>query len=154
MKILKLLISMVSCVIAGNIQTAYSDSSPEFFSSESSVERSLPFSEAVRVGETLYLSGQIGLDSKTGILAPGGIEGETRQVLENIKRVVEAHGSSMEKVVKCTVMLADIAEWGTFNKIYVTYFSPPYPARSAFAASGLALNSRVEVECIAVVPKQ
>lgn len=111
----------------------------------------LPFSPAVRVGNTLYLSGQLGTDS-TGKLAPGGIEGETRQLLTNIKRLLEANGSSMDHVVKCLVMLADIGEWARMNTVYVTFFPKNKPARSAFGATGLALGARLEIECIAVVP--
>ena len=111
----------------------------------------LPFSPAVRVGNMLYLAGQLGTDS-TNKLAAGGIEGETRQALTNIKRVLEANGSDMDHVVKCLVMLADIAEWGKMNTVYVTFFPTHRPARSAMGASGLALNGRVEIECMATVP--
>ena len=111
----------------------------------------LPFSEAVRVGSTLYLSGQIGNRPGTLELAPGGIAGETRQTLDNIKRVLESYGSSLDDVVKCTVMLADIAEWKQANAVYRTFFTRHLPARSAFATSGLALGARVEIECIAHV---
>jgi 2-iminobutanoate/2-iminopropanoate deaminase len=111
-----------------------------------------PFSEAVRVDNLLYLSGQIGLDS-SGKLVSGGIAAETRQTLENIKVVLERYGSSMEKVVKCTVMLADIREWEEMNKVYLTFFQNELPARSALGASGLALMARVEIECIAVFNK-
>ena len=111
----------------------------------------LPFSPAVRVGNMLYLSGQLGTDS-TGRLAAGGIEGETRQLLTNIKRLLEANGSSMDRVVKCLVMLADIGEWARMNTVYVTFFPTNKPARSAFGATGLALGARVEIECMAVVP--
>jgi reactive intermediate/imine deaminase len=119
----------------------------EFFRNESFT---LPFSEAVRVDDMLYLSGQIGLDS-SGQLVSGGIAAETRQTLENIKAVLDKYGSSMERVVKCTVMLADIREWEEMNKVYLTYFPNELPARSALGASGLALMARVEIECIAVV---
>ena len=112
--------------------------------------RSLPFSAAVRVGDMLYLSGQIGTDS-AGALVPGGIEPETRQTMENIRAVLEANGSSMDRVVKCLVMLADMAEWAAMNQVYVTFFPDHLPARSAMGASGLALGARVEIECIAVV---
>jgi len=110
-----------------------------------------PFSTAVRVGNTLYLSGQIGVDPATGGLVEGGIQPETRQTLTNIKAVVEKNGSTMDHVVKCTVMLADIAEWPAMNEVYTTFFTNNKPARSAFAGSGLALNSRVEIECIAII---
>ena len=110
----------------------------------------LPFSSAVRVDNLLFLSGMLGNVPGTSKLVEGGIQGETRQTLDNIKRVVEQFGSSMDKVVKCTVFLADIAEWGAMNEVYKTYF-PNKPARSAVGSIGLALNARVEIECIAVV---
>jgi reactive intermediate/imine deaminase len=109
----------------------------------------LPFSEAVRVGPMLYLSGQMGTDA-SGRLVPGGIEAETRQALENIRTVLERHGSSLDRVVKCTVMLADMQEWRTMNGIYVTFFTAHLPARSAFGASALALGGRVEIEVMAL----
>jgi len=110
----------------------------------------LPFSSAVKVDNTLYLSGNLGNIPGTLDLAEGGIQGETRQTMENISAVLNQFGSSMDKVVKCTVFLADMAEWGAMNEVYKTYFTDP-PARSALGASGLALGARVEIECIAVV---
>ena len=111
----------------------------------------MPFSTAVRVDHMLYLSGTLGTDS-TNKLVPGGIAAETRQTMLNIKRTLEANGSSMDRVVKCLVMLADIAEWGQMNTVYVTFFPTHRPARSAMGASGLALSGRVEIECMATVP--
>ena len=116
----------------------------------SSGNSSLPFSEAVRVGNMLYLSGKIGSVPGEG-LVEGGIQPETRQVMENIKAVLERHGSSRDKVVKCTVFLADIAEWGQMNEVYRTYFPTNPPARSALGSSGLAAGARVEIECIATL---
>lgn len=113
-------------------------------------ERALPFSEAVRVGNMLYLSGQLGTDS-TGRLVPGGIGPETRQALTNIAAVLARHGSSMDQVVKCTVMLTDIGEWAAMNKVYLTFFPSHRPARSAFGTSGLALGARLELECMAAM---
>ena len=110
----------------------------------------LPFSSAVRVDNTLYLSGNLGNMPGSIELAEGGITGETRQTLENIKAVLEQFGSSMDEVVKCTVFLADMGEWGAMNEVYKTYFKNP-PARSALGANGLALGARVEIECIAVL---
>lgn len=121
----------------------------EHFRSENLRKLDLPFSDAVIVGDLIFLSGQIGNLPGEPKLAPGGIVAEARRTMDNIGAVLEATGSSFEKVVKCTVMLADIAEWPAFNDVYATYFTPPYPARSAFAASGLALGARVEVECVA-----
>ena len=111
----------------------------------------LPFSDAVRVGNMLYLSGQIGNVSGTTELVQGGIQAEARQTMEKIKTILEANGSSLDRVVKATVMLADISEWPAFNEVYVTYFPGNKPARSAFAGSGLAFGARCEVEVIATV---
>lgn len=112
-----------------------------------------PFSPAVRVGNLIFLSGQIGTDGASAASnapVPGGIEAETRQALENIKATLTAVGSSMDKVVKCTVMMADMKEWDRMNSVYRTYFTPGrLPARSALGANGLALGARVEIECIA-----
>ena len=110
-----------------------------------------PFSDAVRVGNILFLSGAVGVDS-TGRLVPGGIGPETRQTLENIKASLARNGLTMANVVKCTAMLVDIKEWPALNEVYRTYFPGPKPARSAFAGTGLALNARVEIECIAAIP--
>ncbi|MEO7361885.1 MAG: RidA family protein [Gemmatimonadaceae bacterium] len=108
-----------------------------------------PFSPAVRANGFLILSGQIGTDS-AGVVVTGGIVAETRQTMENIKRVLEQNGSSIDQVVKCTVFMADMKEWSTMNEVYVTFFNEARrPARSAMGASGLALNARVEIECLA-----
>ncbi len=109
-----------------------------------------PFSPAVRVGSTLYLAGQLGTDN-TGALVQGGIEAETRQTMRNIANVLDKTGSSMDRVVKCTAFLADMKEWPAMNTVYATFFPVHKPARSAFGATGLALNARVEIECIAIV---
>jgi reactive intermediate/imine deaminase len=110
--------------------------------------KGLPFSEAVQVGNLLYLSGQVGLGGD-GKLVLGGIGPETRQAMENVRAVLERHGSSLDRVVKVTVMLADVNEWGAMNVEYVKFFPTHLPARSAFGTSGLALAARVEIECIA-----
>ncbi len=111
-------------------------------------EMGLPFSESVRAGDLLFLSGRIG-SGPDGKLVPGGIEAETNQILLNIAATLERQGLGMKNVVKCTVFLADIADWPAFNVIYKQHFTAPYPARSALGANGLALTARVEVECIA-----
>jgi 2-iminobutanoate/2-iminopropanoate deaminase len=114
----------------------------------------LPFSPAVRVGELLYLSGQIGTaPGDFSAVVPGGIEAETRQALENIRSVLEKNGSSMDRVVKCTVMLADMKDWPAMNGVYATYFPKAKPARSSFGATGLALGAKVEIECLALAPR-
>ena len=109
----------------------------------------LPFSEAVRVGDMLYLSGEIGTD-RTGKLVAGGIAVEAKQTMDNIGANLARHGSSFERVVQCTVALADIKDWPAFNEVYRGYFPSHFPARMAYATSGLALGARVEVQCNAV----
>jgi len=113
----------------------------------------IPFSEAVRVGPMLYLAGALGLGTD-GRLVAGGIEAETRQTMENIREVLERHGSSMARVIKCTAMLADMAEWAAMNRVYMEYFPDHLPARSAFGTTGLALGARVEIEAIALVDER
>ena len=108
----------------------------------------LPFSSAVRVGDTLYLSGDIGV--KDGQLVPGGIAAETRQTMEKIKATLAHFGADMDAIVKCQVFLADMAEWSAFNQVYVSFFKPERrPARAALGVNGLALGARAEVDCIA-----
>ena len=111
-----------------------------------------PFSSAVRAGDFLFVSGQFGSEVVDGApkLVSGGIDAETKQALENIKAIVTKSGSSMDRIVKCSVMMADMAEWPRMNTIYATYFPDRKPARSAWGASGLALGARVEIECIAL----
>ena len=140
-------VALLSCSVNTN------DNTPvvEFLNSPAVENLNFPFSEAVRVGNTLYLSGQIGIIPGKREVVPGGIEAEARQTLDNIRATLERFGSGLDDVVKCTVFLADIEEWPKFNGVYAEYFTRPYPARSAVAGSGLALGARVEVECIAVV---
>ena len=140
------------CLIA-SAHGADRASAVQFLNSPAAEQRNLPFSEAVRAGDFLFLAGQIGDDRKTGQVVPGGIVPEARQALQHMKDVLERNGSSLKDVVKCTVFLADIAEWPAFNNVYREFFSKPFPARSALAASGLAMNARVEVECIAYAGK-
>jgi 2-iminobutanoate/2-iminopropanoate deaminase len=109
-----------------------------------------PFSDAVRVGSTLYLAGNLGL-GKDGKLVPGGITPEAEQTMENLKHVLEGNGSSLDRVANCEVMLADIKEREAFNEVYQRYWSPGhFPARHAFGVTGLYAGARVEIACIAV----
>jgi reactive intermediate/imine deaminase len=112
--------------------------------------KGLPFSEAVRVGAMLYMSGQIGVDGSMKLVA-GGIAPETRQAMENMKAALERYGSSLDHVIKVTVMLADMREWAEMNGVYVGYFSKRLPARSSLGVKGLALGARVEIECVAIL---
>lgn len=125
---------------------------PTFLTSPQAEALALPFSEAVRAGDFLFLSGQLGNVPGKLELVPGGIGPETIQTLEHIQAILERHGSSLDAIVKCTVFLADIRDWSAFNVIYRDQFQRHLPARSALAANGLALGARVEVECIAYAP--
>ena len=107
-----------------------------------------PFSPAVEADGWVFLSGALGITPE-GQLIEGGIESETRQTMDNIQATLASVGLGMDRVVKCTVFLADIAEWPAFNAVYKTYFDGDFPARSALGANGLALGARVEIECIA-----
>ena len=127
----------------------------EFFNSPAATAAKLPFSQAVRVGDVLYLSGALGNIPGTRELVSGGIEAEARQTMENIGAVLKQNGLAFDAIFKCTVMLADMAKWEDFNEVYVTYFRPDrLPARSAFGANGLALGAQVEVECWAYAPRR
>jgi reactive intermediate/imine deaminase len=143
-----LYVLVVLSVVACGSRRAAPRPLPEFLTPYGAPTR--PFSPAVRVGNLLFLSGQIGVTS-TGALVPGGIGPETRQTLENIRDLLQRTGSSMERVVKCTVMLADMREWDAMNLVYASFFPGSKPARSSFGATGLALGARVEIECIATV---
>lgn len=125
-----------------------------FLNSSAFSAMGLPFSEIVRVGNMLYLSGRMGNLPGTLMLAPGGIDAQARQTLQNIKTSLQAHGYSMAHIVKCTVMLADMNDWPVFNAVYTSFFEPPYPARSAFGASGLALGGRLELDVIACADRR
>jgi len=136
------LFALSSCASAGE---------PIFYSTGTN----MPFSEAVQVGDMLYLSGQIGVAPGDNKLASGGITGETRQTMDNIGATLQRRGLGFSSIVKCTVMLADMADWQAFNAVYVTYFTPGrLPARSAFGSTGLAYNGRIELECWAYNPQQ
>ncbi|HRP34782.1 MAG TPA: RidA family protein [Gammaproteobacteria bacterium] len=124
----------------------------EFHPMASDPDGRLPFSEAVRAGDLLFLSGMLGIRPGSPGLVPGGIQPETRQALENIRAAVERHGAAMERIAKCTVFLADVGEWAAMNEVYVEFFPAGKPARTALGVGGLPLGGRVEIECIAVFP--
>jgi|TARA_B100000929_G_scaffold46703_1_gene33458 reactive intermediate/imine deaminase len=122
----------------------------EYLETEEHAAKGRPFSEAVRVGNMLYLSGSIGSKPGEGVV-PGGIGPETRQTMLNIKEVLERYGSSMDNVVKCLCMLENINEWAEMSAEYIKFFPNHKPARSAFAGSGLAAGAKVEIECMATI---
>ena len=131
-------------------QTAMADD-VEFIVSDESAELNLPFSDAVLFQDILVMSGQLGVNPATFTLVEGGIENETHQIFSNMTSILAIKQATLEDIVKCTVMIADIAEWPTFNVIYSSYFPGPKPARSALGANGLALGARVELECSASI---
>ena len=108
-----------------------------------------PYSQAIEVGNLVFCSGQIPADPITGNIVEGGIEAQANQSLTNVKNLLEAAGTSIDKVIKTTVFLADMADFATVNGIYAQYFSEPYPARSAVAVKTLPKNVLIEVEVIA-----
>jgi len=125
----------------------------EYYTSPAIKELKLPFSEAVRVGNRVYLSGQLGMDPSTGKLVEGGIQAETRQTMENIKKTLKYFHLGFDDLIQCRIFLKDIKEWGVFNTIYKSYFNKHYPARSAFGANGLGLGAALEMECHALIKK-
>ena len=109
-----------------------------------------PYSAAITQGNMVFTAGQLGVDPKTGQFAGNSIEEQTKQALKNMGSILQAAGCTFDNVVKVTVFLADIAEFGAMNEIYASFFSPPYPARSAFQVGALPKNARVEIEAIAI----
>ncbi|MEO0435740.1 MAG: RidA family protein [Pseudomonadota bacterium] len=110
-----------------------------------------PYSEAVVYGDLIFLAGHLGRDPETGKLAPGGIQPQTRQALENLQASLERAGGSMDRVLKCTVFLASFDEWAAMNEVYVTFFENK-PVRTAVGNAGMGSETRVEIECIAAAP--
>ncbi len=120
-----------------------------FHKPENPARATAPFSEAVQAGNLFFLAGQIGMDRTVGKLAEGGIQGETEQTIKNIQGVLEFHGLSLDNVVKCTVILSDIKDFKAFNEVYIKYFTKK-PARTTYAAAGLAVGAKIEIDVIAV----
>lgn len=147
-KILLAILTVVGLSTSGLLLAA----DVEYLNSGKILPTTMPFSEAVRVGDVVYLSGQVGNVPGELELAPGGMQGQGKQVMENMKTSLEAHGYSMDNLVKCLIMLTDMSEWPTMNEIYRSYFSEGrFPARSTIGVTALAFGAVVEVECIAVV---
>jgi 2-iminobutanoate/2-iminopropanoate deaminase len=110
-----------------------------------------PYEQAIRVGDFVYTAGQIPIDPKTGTLVEGGISDQTRQVLENLKAVLEAAGSSLERVVKATVFLKNMADFAAMNEVYTEYLGDAKPARSTVAVAELPRGALVEIDFVALV---
>lgn len=146
-------IALAVSLVLGSTALAAQSPPVEYIGEPSINGQRLPFSDAVRVGDMLYLSGQLG--NKPDGTLPAGIEAQARQTMGNIGAVLKRSNLGFGDVVKCTVMLDNMADWPAFNKVYVTYFPDgKFPARSAFGADGLALGALLEVECWAYAGKR
>ncbi len=121
----------------------------EVLGAEMTKRLDLPFSEAVAIGDLLFVSGQIGNRPGELKLVEGGVQAETRQAMQNIISILEKYGSGVDRIVKCTIFLGNMDEWGEMNIAYIEALGDHRPARSAFGANGLALGGSVEIECIA-----
>ncbi len=135
--------------LMGNELLAQENTEITFHKPENPVRASAPFSEVVQAGNIYFLAGQIGMDRTIGQLAEGGIQGETAQAIKNIQGVLNYHGLTLDNVVKCTVILSDIEDFRAFNQVYVKYFTKK-PARTTYAAAGLAAGAKIEIDVIAV----
>lgn len=138
-------------LMIGTIATSYAQESTDviFHKSHEPKKQSAPFSDVVQAGNMYFLAGQIGMDHTSRTLVEGGIQAETEQAIENIEDVLEQHGMTLDHVVKCTVILANIEDFAAFNEIYTQYFTKK-PARTTFAAKGIAANGNIEIDVIAI----
>lgn len=109
-----------------------------------------PYSQAVKAGDTVYVSGQLPVNPQTGVFAGADIASQTRQSLTNIREILAEAGMTMADITKTTVYLADLADFGAMNEVYSEFFEEPYPARAAFQVAALPKAARIEIECVAV----
>lgn len=135
-------------VFLSGCQQVKTDNTKTFHASHWARKANAPFSDAVQVNDWFFLSGQLGIDDKTRKLVSGGIVPETEKTLQNIQEILKHHGMTMNNVVKCLVILSDIDDFSAFNEVYKKYL-PQKPARTTFAAGGLAINAKIEIECMA-----
>jgi reactive intermediate/imine deaminase len=147
--LLSLLASVSLLSIDQHPESSGRQAAPFFHTNPVYEENGYPFSLAVEADGWVFLSGALGTLPNSIELAPGGIEGEARQVMDNIQASLAELDLTMADIVKCTIMIDDMSDWPAFNAVYASYFDGRYPARSAFGADGLALGALVEVECIA-----
>jgi len=148
--ILKKTMSMIVLCCASLLANAAERPALELLGSEQTKALGLPFSEAVAVGDLLFVSGQIGSKPDELKLVAGGVQAETRQAMQNIIAILERNGSSVDKIAKCTIYLSDMDQWADMNVAYLEALGTHRPARSALGSSGLALGGSVEIECIGV----
>nr|WP_299070511.1 Rid family detoxifying hydrolase [uncultured Allomuricauda sp.] len=141
----------LSIFMSGIFTCLYSQEKTEiiFHKSHEIKKQTAPYSDAVQVGNTFFLAGQLGMDHSTRTMVEGGITSETEQAIKNIEEVLAQHGLTLDNVVKCTVVLSTMDDFSVFNEVYSKFFVKK-PARTTFAASGLALNAKIEIDVIAV----
>jgi len=145
-------IATAALILTSNAEAAPQRPAMEHFGRPNLSGKPLPFSDAVRVGDLLYLSGQLGLGADGKL--PDGIEAQTRQAMDNVGAILKRAGVGYDRIFHCTAFLADMKDWPAFNKVYVGYFPDgQMPARSAFGANGLALGALLEIECQAYAGK-
>ena len=143
---MKILFKIACLTVASAAAAAPQHPAVEHFGRPALNGQALPFSDAVRVGDTLYLSGQIGVGADGKL--PDGIDAQTRQAMDNVGAVLKRAGLGYDRIFHCTAFLADMKDWPAFNKVYVGYFPDgQMPARSAIGANGLALGAKLEIEC-------
>ena len=133
------------------LMTPLVQAGPQFIQLDPVRSKTQPFSDAVVIGNLMILSGQVGTDASDQ-LVKGGLVAETHQIFSNMQAILTTQDLDLSHIVKCTVMMDDISQWGAFNQVYLSYFSGPKPARSAFGANGLALGAQLELECWARIP--
>lgn len=143
--------ALLSILICGVMATTYAQEDTQliFHKSHEPKKQNAPFSDVVQAGNMFFLAGQIGMDHTTRTLVEGGIQSETEQAIKNIESVLAQHGMTLDHVVKCTVILSTIDDFSAFNEIYTQYFTKK-PARTTFAAAGIAANGKIEIDVIAV----
>ena len=137
-------------ILSMTFQKGFTQDNPAiiFHESHEVKKQTAPFSDAVEVGNLFFLAGQIGMDHSSRTMVPGGIQAETEQTISNIREVLAQHGLTLDQVVKCTVILSTMDNFASFNEVYAKHFVKK-PARTTFAASGLARNALVEIEVVA-----
>lgn len=151
-RLLFALVGLIAVILAVGLTAAKTEGQKKEIRSDKAPKVSGPLSQGIVAGGFVFCSGQLPVDPGTGKVVEGGMEEQTRQVLKNLSAVLEAGGSSLDHVVKCTVLITDMDEFAAMNKVYAEFFKAPAPARATFQVSRLALNVKVEIECIAVKP--
>lgn len=143
--------AVLSILMSGVMATSYAQESTAiiFHKSHEPKKQNAPFSDVVQAGNMYFLAGQIGMNHTTRTLVEGGVQAETEQAIKNIQAVLAEHGMTLDNVVKCTVILADIKDFAAFNEIYIQFFTKK-PARTTFAAKGIAANGSIEIDVVAV----